>query len=185
MNANSEDPRRSLEKAFEQLADLLREAPTLPCSHSAPSEPCSAAMESNVAIRLPKKHCAFKNCTFQCEKDIVLINHLQNQHAEVFTEIFKLLPELSAPRKEMEFPHMLYGSIYNEAIAIKIRRGAPLASLAIDRRALRNYTEALSNENVDSLICWCCARKFPYVARRKANVIVWTQPLQLDATIAS
>ena len=44
-------------------------------------------------------------------------------------------------------------SIYNEAIGIKVRLGAPVATLAIDRRALYNYTQGLGDDKVASLIC--------------------------------
>ena len=52
---------------------------------------------------------------------------------------------------------------YNEAIAVAVRRGAPLASYAIDRRCIGNYVEALQEDSVESLICFCCARRFPHL----------------------
>ena len=64
-------------------------------------------------------------------------------------------------------------SAYSEAIAIRVREGAPLASLAIDRRSLYNYCSALNDNTVYSLICWCCARRFPYVKSRRGNEIEW------------
>ena len=41
-------------------------------------------------------------------------------------------------------------SIYNEAIAEKIREGAPLASYSIDRRALTQLSEALQGRSVST-----------------------------------
>ena len=79
---------------------------------------------------------------------------------------------------------MKYVSAYNEGISVAVRRGAPIASLSIDRRALYNYTEALNDATVASLICWCCARRFPYVEARRANEIEWTQPLQPNEKVA-
>jgi hypothetical protein len=62
---------------------------------------------------------------------------------------------------------------YNEAIAVAIRRGAPLASYSISRRSLYNYTTSLNDEHVYTLACFCCARRFPYVSGRRRNEIKW------------
>ena len=49
-----------------------------------------------------------------------------------------------------------YQSIYNQSIAEKIREGAPLASYAIDRRALQNFDDALEDKNVCAPMCFIC-----------------------------
>ena len=64
---------------------------------------------------------------------------------------------------------------YNEAIAEVVRQGAPLASFSIDRRCLYNYTRALRDDAVESLICFSCARRFPFLADRRGNDISWEQ----------
>ena len=43
---------------------------------------------------------------------------------------------------------------YNEAIAVKVRQGAPLASFAIDRKCLRKASDAMAGNRIQSLICF-------------------------------
>ena len=62
-------------------------------------------------------------------------------------------------------------SIYNEGIAIAIRRGAPLASYSIDRKCLLEYNKHLTHENTGASVCFTCARKFPRVHGTKNNPI--------------
>jgi hypothetical protein len=52
------------------------------------------------------------------------------------------------PKKERIF------AAYNEAIAVKVREGAPLASYSIDRRCLRKYAEATSGDQIQAPICF-------------------------------
>ena len=69
-------------------------------------------------------------------------------------------------------------SAYNEAIATVVRRGAPLATYAIDRRCLWNYVNCLDDDGVESLICFLCARRFPYLAEwGTANDVRWVKPV--------
>jgi hypothetical protein len=66
---------------------------------------------------------------------------------------------------------------YNEAIAWKVREGAPLATYSIDRRALRNYASAFEGAGVNEMICFSCARRFAHVATRSHNEIKWVTAL--------
>ena len=70
--------------------------------------------------------------------------------------------------------------MYSEAVARVIRNGAPLATHSIDRRCLKQYTDALADESVQSLMCFCCARRFPQVRTRKHNPIRWMKPISID-----
>ena len=54
-------------------------------------------------------------------------------------------------------------SVYNESLAIAIRRGAPLASYSIDRRCLEAYTTHSTHSDTTTLICFSCAWNIPYV----------------------
>ena len=65
--------------------------------------------------------------------------------------------------------------MYNEAVAEVIRQGAPLSTYSIDRRCLRNFSEFLADENVNALICFSCARRFPYLSSRSVNDIEWVR----------
>ena len=40
------------------------------------------------------------------------------------------------------------------------------------------YTKNLSDDKVDSLVCFCCARRFPHVEDLQRNPIDWHQPLK-------
>merc|ERR1711884_332159 len=64
-------------------------------------------------------------------------------------------------------------SVYNEAIAVVARRGAPLATGSIDRRSLNNFVGAFVGEGIQSLVCLSCARRFPHVATWRKNDIDW------------
>ena len=62
-------------------------------------------------------------------------------------------------------------SVYNESLAIAIRRGAPFASYSIDRTCLRAYATHLTHSDTATLICFSCARKFPCVHGATINPI--------------
>ena len=66
---------------------------------------------------------------------------------------------------------MLALSIYNESIAIAIRRGAPLASYSIDRKCLNEYMKHLIRADTAALICFSCARKYPCLFGSKQDPI--------------
>ena len=97
-------------------------------------------------------------------------------HRASLERVAKLLPR----RHRKDDESIVYASVYNEGIATAVRRGAPLACLAIDRRCLYNYEMATHGDGVASLICWCCARRFPYVESRKVNEVRWKQLLRRD-----
>ena len=65
---------------------------------------------------------------------------------------------------------------YSEAIAVKIRQGAPLAAYSIDRRCLYNYAMACRDDQVEAPICFFCACVYPRLASRRRNDIRWLTP---------
>ena len=71
-----------------------------------------------------------------------------------------------------------FASCYNEAIALKIREGAPLASYAIDRRCLRKAAEATAGEAMQVLICFFCACVYTRAGACKLRDIDWYTPLE-------
>ena len=73
-----------------------------------------------------------------------------------------------------------FSAAYAEAIAVVVRRGAPLAAYSIDRRCLYNYAECLENGSPESLACCSCARRFPYMPGWHRNDIWWVTPLTAD-----
>eukprot|EP00971_Amphidinium_carterae_P158812 3148724-Amphidinium_carterae.1 len=50
-----------------------------------------------------------------------------------------------------ETKRMSYLSVYNEAVSIRCREGAPLAGSCLDRTALRQFSRATANDNVEAL----------------------------------
>ena len=54
-------------------------------------------------------------------------------------------------------------SVYNEGIAIAVRKGASLASYSIDRRCLKESMTSLTHPNTNALVCLLCARRFAHV----------------------
>ena len=89
-----------------------------------------------------------------------------------------LLPDTTDDAKINEQTKVLAG--YNEGIAVAVRAGAPLAAYAIDRRCTRNYAEALRDDGVQSLICFCCERSFPYINGRSSNEIAMETVLRTE-----
>jgi hypothetical protein len=188
VNPASVDPRRKLEQSLEALAGEIRDVPTVPADALNAMEPRKDALSTQAAVQLPAKHCAFLGCveTFECEE--ALLNHVHDVHykSEGIAGLHRPLLEGSCKNVHDNFKETMkyiiipvhdevvdrperlgVASIYNEAIGIKVRLGAPVATLAIDRRALYNYTQGLGDDKVASLICWCCARRYPYVEGRK------------------
>ncbi|CAK0825765.1 unnamed protein product [Prorocentrum cordatum] len=107
----------------------------------------------------------------KCVMYLDLCAHLLQEHRAQLEDIAASLVCVSAEEEKSE--ELRYLSAYNEVVAWKVRQGAPLAALAIDRRCLRAYAEALGDESVCSLICMLCARKFPHVEGRRGNPITW------------
>ena len=63
-------------------------------------------------------------------------------------------------------------SAYCEAIAVKVREGAPLDTYSIDRRAIVNYTEAAGDDSIFSLICFSCALMGLWPLLRLGHVVL-------------
>ena len=76
-------------------------------------------------------------------------------------------------------PSIRLFSAYCEAIAEKVRKGAPVDTYAVDRRAILNYTRACGDDQIYSLICLSCARRYPYMeCLQEKNEITWRQPVE-------
>ena len=52
-----------------------------------------------------------------------------------------------------------------------------MAARSIDRLCLYNYSRCLSEEGPESLVCFSCARRFPYVPSWCRNEVRWITPL--------
>jgi hypothetical protein len=104
-------------------------------------------LAKNIALRLPEKHCAFKGCLWTGVQEEERAQHLLDKHAEVMNGAVVLLPSCYSTSERVL-------SCYSEAIARKIRKTAPVANCSIDRRCLYSYSDACSDEKVQSLICF-------------------------------
>ena len=81
--------------------------------------------------------------------DEKLVEHLLAEH---HAQIDPVASELRQSSGESE--KVCVASAYQEAIAVAIRRGAPLASYSIDRRSLFNASQGLRSDTVESLVCF-------------------------------
>ena len=57
-----------------------------------------------------------------------------------------------------------------------------MANVSIDRRALRLYRQSLEGDNVSSLLCFVCARKYPHAKTGRNQPIRWMRPLDSEGT---
>ena len=134
-----------------------------------------SALSEHMAEELPRKHCAFRGCVATLNYGEDLLHHLSAEHKALFDAALAAVSEHpSDAAMDTEGSMFAIENVYNEAIAIATRKGAPVASYAIDRRCIRNYTVSLTEQSVATLVCWCCARRYPYVASRRNIEISWT-----------
>lgn len=61
--------------------------------------------------------------------------------------------------------------MYAAAITWQCQSAAPVANIFSDRRALRSYQKSLETNNITCLLCFVCARKYPYV--RSSAIKKW------------
>ena len=72
-------------------------------------------------------------------------------------------------------------SVFNAAMSHKVRQDAPLAGCSIDRTALRNFSEATADDNVEALMCFSCACIHTYVQDSGTQgPISWYKPLVIE-----
>ena len=145
----SPDPRVQLKEALDGIAAQLREDPTLPADAKDPTRTQPESCDENTAFPLPPKHCAFKGCAWYGNNDAELLDHLAKKHHRLLNPAKQFLNPSAS--QETQFL-----SLYNEAIATKVREGAPTASYSIDRRCLKNYAAELEGNNIQCLICFSC-----------------------------
>ena len=129
---DSPDKRCLLEAALVDVANTLREDPTVPADPQKSSVPWAAAVMEDAGVVLPSKHCSFQGCSWWGEKDNELLPCLIENHQQTLWSIVHLLPEEHGESEKV-------WAAYCEAVAWQVRKGAPLASYAIDRRAMASF----------------------------------------------
>ena len=179
----TKDPRARLESALDALSQKLREHPTVPASIADSTLPMEEVFLDDVAPLLPPKHCAFKCCswvlewasaqglpTTEAKRETALVQHVMESHLADVRPVANELPKCYSEPVRI-------ASAYNEAIGVKVRQGAPLASYAIDRKCLRKAAEAIGEDRIQGLICFLCACIYPHMEGTRNQHIKYYKPL--------
>ena len=128
-----------------------------------------AAYADDVAIVLPRKHCAFAGCLWCGDDGRSQALHIVEEHSDSLKEGMKAHKRYKTTAYNTDDILALF--IYNESLAVAIRRGAPLASYLIDRKCLQSYLTHLTHPDTATLICFICAPQFPCLHGSKENPI--------------
>ena len=153
------DPRRRKEGKVLALSKHISLKPTLPWQ-------LQSLGSEKEAYDLPAFHCSLKGCDFVTENEEELQDHITSNHAKLFAEI-------GGERQSRQGVLQMYA----EAITRQCQSGAPVANVSIDRRALRGYRSSVVEDGVACLLCFVCARKYPYVKASSNQQIGWVQPV--------
>ena len=73
---------------------------------------------------------------------------------DALCHVAALLPKMHSEAEQ-------FIAAYEEAIAVVVRRGAPLAAYSIDRRCLYNYAEFIQSGGPESLVCFFVCSAVP------------------------
>ena len=158
-SADKGDPRRGKEGRVLALSKHVSLKPTLPWQ-------LQSLGSKKEAYDLPAFHCSFKECDCATENEEELRDHVTIHHAPLFAEI---------GRERQSREDLL--QMYADPITRQCQSGAPVANVAIDRRALRGYRSSVAGDSVACLLCFVCARKYPYVKASSNQEIGWVQPV--------
>ena len=156
------DPRALWHLRVSELAVKLRENPTLPQGVKSPwragnFEECWRSIEA-----LPTTHCAFAQCGWVGESEEALCEHLLEMHEEDLLPCVRMSTSQSwwrrdRSRKAGQVDREMRMLAYTAALSAKSRAQAPIACPQIDRRALLQWSHALNDSNIYTLICFFCA----------------------------
>ena len=147
----------------------------MPSDSSDKTKAVSGALDIDKALVLPLKHCAFKYCSWCGKDDESLTDYLSSVHMRLLSPWINAFKHLR-PVAQRD-ANVLVLSVYNEALAITIRRGAPTASYSIDRRCLRQYVQHATDENTYASVCFVCARRFVHVSGVEKHKHIEYMPL--------
>ena len=178
--SDSPDPRRQTEELLSELAKQVQQHPTVPIT-GITENTIHDVLSADMALELPPKHCSFASCNWTGDTDEELLTHLKAEHLSVMQHV------LEAKTDQATMDEQTW-AVYNNAIEKVCQQAAPTASYSIDRRALRSYSTATSGHNIQELICFCCARRFPYTTSWGAKQFIkWVcaSPLASAAKVAN
>ena len=154
-----QDPRAQLENLLQSKVTLIREHPTLPCEFKQTSfEP--------IGFDLPPTHCAFKGCHFAATTENDVLMHVTEKHAAALQSIVNspIFPLVGRPA---------LAHAYSLLLTAKCQENPPVANCSIDRRCLRAFRNALTTPDLQELVCFVCARRYPYVPNASNQKISW------------
>lgn len=164
----SRDPRARKEALVAELGMKLRDNPTVPALHRNDDGGWDAALSQSTAPSLPPKHCAFRGCIWTGKTDDDLEKHLCNVHGEVLAPIVAFYQGRGGTGKGSST-----WAAYTAGLTWKVRRGAPTASYAIDRRAWASFSKEIGGPELEELCCCVCARLFPRCPGIPRSEIEW------------
>ena len=152
---SSPHPRACQEQRFETLAKEWHPCVTVP-QYIAGFPTTTEMLHSGVF--LPTKHCFWKGCQWVGESNEERWRHIREMHwsatLEQATDYYHYLLH----------ENLRLETVLNQIASTFVRKGAPFACKAIDRRCLFGLYRALEAEDsVQSLICFVCACSHPLV----------------------
>ena len=109
-----------------------------------------AAYAEDVAIVLPRKHCAVIVCAWCGDDKQAQAMHIVNGHMDLLQESMEAYRQYKTMMYDNDA--VLALSISNESLPIAIRRGAPLASYSIDRRCLQACVTHLTHSETATFV---------------------------------
>lgn len=137
------------------LATHLRHHPTLPPSLLNSYVPCSEA-HTHAGLRWPAFSCPFKGCTFGCESESDFFLHVTGSvHIGKFqssTQDMDMLHDFCCASTLAAY------SMLSLAVSTLEEECFPKTGLSRTRRCLRRMAQLFNDDNVQSLICFCCGQ---------------------------
>ena len=167
VDAASKDPRRARERLVAAAAARVRRHPTVPADPEDPSQPWAKALAEDMAVDLPRVHCAFAGCTWRSEVVDELYEHVAKEHRDIVLPIAEMVNPLD------EEERLRVEAAYHEIVGSAIRKSAPLSAYSLHRRSLKQYAKGPARKNIASPKCFMCACTFPWVRGRRGNQIEW------------
>ena len=121
---------------------------------------------SNMAYELPVYYCAFEGCDFE-----TLEEHICKQDGSQLKGVARSFSNAVPPSvRTME--------AYQAGLSWACQQIAPVAHVALDRKALKQYRDAQTGDKVRAAICCRCAQHFAYTnSMGEGDQIQWKKSL--------
>ena len=156
---NSPDPRAAYEAEVARVRGHMRRCPLLPFGKE-------TLAVCDTGADLPNAHCAFVGCAWTGDCEDELRDHVKKEHMKQLRAAVAHFPGRGAQDEAIM-------STYSAAVSMQRQTEAPAACLSMDRRCLREFHIALGDKELGSLVCFACARRFPFDGRSGNADIDW------------